>query len=120
MGNDPFTIRIFVPDGDLEGVRLIDRMNWTGLGVVVPREKWLATKHRSEFSRTGVYILSGQTEDNELPTIYVGEPAKPIGPIPYADAPSGSMQGPRYTSFAKLLTAKKVTDLSQGAMTTPA
>jgi len=23
------------------------------------------------------------------------EPAKPIGPIPFADAPSGSMQGPR-------------------------
>lgn len=73
MANDPFTIRIFVPDGDPEGVRLIDRMNWTGLGVVVPREKWLATKQRSEFSRTGVYILSGQTEGNELPTIYVGE-----------------------------------------------
>ena len=28
----PFTIRIFVPDGDPEGFRLIDRMNWTGLG----------------------------------------------------------------------------------------
>jgi hypothetical protein len=27
---DPFTIQIFVPDGDPEGVRLIDRMNWTG------------------------------------------------------------------------------------------
>ena len=30
------------------------------------------------------------------------EPAKPIGPIPFADAPQGSMQGPRYTSLAKL------------------
>jgi len=28
---DPYTIRIFVPDGDPEGVRIIDRMNWTGL-----------------------------------------------------------------------------------------
>ena len=35
---EPFTIRIFVPDGDPEGVRLIDRMNWTGLGVVFRRE----------------------------------------------------------------------------------
>lgn len=26
MANDPFTIRIFVPDGDPKGVRLIDRM----------------------------------------------------------------------------------------------
>lgn len=73
MANDPFTIRIFVPDGDPEGVRLIDRMNWTGLGIVVPREQWLSTKQRAEFSRTGVYILTGQIEGNELPTIYVGE-----------------------------------------------
>ena len=27
---DPFTIRIFIPVGDPEGVRIIDRMNWTG------------------------------------------------------------------------------------------
>lgn len=39
------------------------------------------------------------------------EKAKPIGPIPFGDAPQGAMQGPRYTSFAKLQTAKKLTDL---------
>lgn len=39
------------------------------------------------------------------------EPAKPIGPIPFADAPQGSMQGPRYTSFKKLQTAKRLMDL---------
>jgi hypothetical protein len=27
-----YTIRIFVADGDPEGVRVIDRMNWTGTG----------------------------------------------------------------------------------------
>ena len=37
---DAFTLRIFVPDGDPEGVRFIDRMNWTGLGIVFPRSKW--------------------------------------------------------------------------------
>ena len=53
---DPFTsIRIFVPDGDPEGVRLIDRMNWTGLSLVFPREKWPETRNRPEFARTGVY-----------------------------------------------------------------
>ena len=35
---EPFNIRIFVPDGDPGGTRLIDRMNWTGLGVVFRRE----------------------------------------------------------------------------------
>jgi hypothetical protein len=39
------------------------------------------------------------------------EGAKPIGPIPFANAPQGSMQGPRYTTFEKLLNAKKLTDL---------
>ncbi len=74
MPSGPFTIRVFVPDGDPEGVRLIDRMNWTGHGIVFPREKWLTTKQRPEFSRTGVYILSGYGEGEEnLPTIYIGE-----------------------------------------------
>ena len=59
MTNNPFTIRIFVPDGDPEGVRIIDRMNWTGHGIIFPREKWLSTRQRSEFLRTGLYILSG-------------------------------------------------------------
>jgi len=74
MAKNPFTIRIFVPDGDPEGVRVIDRMNWTGLGIIFPREKWLSTKQRPEFSRTGVYILSGyEKPEDELPTIYIGE-----------------------------------------------
>jgi hypothetical protein len=32
-------------------------MNWTGLGIAFPREDWPKIKQRSEFSRTGVYIL---------------------------------------------------------------
>ena len=71
---DAFTLRMFVPDGDPEGVRLIDRMNWTGLGVVFPRSKWPEVKNRKEFGRTGVYILTGYSEGNdELPTVYVGQ-----------------------------------------------
>lgn len=70
---DPFTIRIFVPDGDPEGVRVIDRMNWTGVGVVFPRAKWAETRHRSEFVKTGVYILVGYEEDDDLPTLYIGQ-----------------------------------------------
>jgi len=74
MAKNSFTIRIFVPDGDPEGVRVIDRMNWTGLGIIFPREKWPTTKQRPEFSRTGLYVLSGyEKEEDELPTIYIGE-----------------------------------------------
>jgi hypothetical protein len=70
---DPFTIRIFVPDGDPEGLRIIDRMNWTGLGIVFPREIWLKIKHRSDFSKSGVYVLVGYITDDDQPTIYVGQ-----------------------------------------------
>ncbi len=76
MAADPFTIRVFVPDGDPEGVRIIDRMNWTGLGIAFPRTKWLDIKHRADFAKTGVYILvgyKGEGGDDDLPTIYVGQ-----------------------------------------------
>jgi len=43
--------------------------------------------------------------------VVFSEPAKQIGPIPYGDATSGAMQGPRYTNIEKLKAAKKLTDL---------
>jgi hypothetical protein len=70
---DPFTIRIFVPGGDPEGLRIIDRMNWTGLGIIFPREDWPKIKYRSDFSKPGVYILVGYVTDDDLPTLYVGQ-----------------------------------------------
>ncbi len=74
MIGDPYTIRIFVPDGDPEGLRIIDRMNWTGLGIVFPREDWAKIKHRQDFSKPGVYILIGYvSEDDDLPTLYIGQ-----------------------------------------------
>ncbi|MBV9677685.1 MAG: GIY-YIG nuclease family protein, partial [Acidobacteriaceae bacterium] len=73
MNADPYTIRIFVPNGDPQGVRIIDRMNWTGQGIVFPREKWPETKNRAAFNDAGVYILVGLTSDDDLPTIYIGE-----------------------------------------------
>ena len=77
MDSDPFTIRIFVVDGDPEGIRLVDRMNWTGVGVVFPRDRWTSARTRPELSRTGVYILAGYEEgdgeEEDLPTLYIGE-----------------------------------------------
>lgn len=69
-----YTIRIFVPEGDPEGLRVITQMNWTGVGVVFPRAFWTAVRSRPEFERTGVYILVGYGEaDDDLPRVYVGE-----------------------------------------------
>jgi len=71
---DSYTIKILVLNGDPEGVRIIDRMNWTGQGIVFPREDWLSLKNRESLTRPGVYILVGYSSDqDELLTIYVGE-----------------------------------------------
>jgi hypothetical protein len=71
---EPYTIRIFVPDGDPEGLRIIDRMNWTGLGIVFPRESWSKIRQRLDFGKPGVYILVGYvSEEDDLPTLYIGQ-----------------------------------------------
>lgn len=71
---NPFTIRIFVPDGDPDGLRIIDRQSSPSRFFVFPRNKWDQIKQRTELSGAGVYILVGYTEsDDELPTVYVGQ-----------------------------------------------
>lgn len=49
-------------------------------------------------------------EEGKYQLIFSGPPIE-IAPIPFADAPSGLMQGSRYTTLGKLLRAKKLTDL---------
>jgi hypothetical protein len=70
----PTASRIFVPDGDPEGVRIIDRMASTGLAITFPRVQWSNIRTRPEFERAGIYVLSGYaTEDADLPTLYIGQ-----------------------------------------------
>jgi hypothetical protein len=71
---DPYTIRIFVPDGDPESIRIIDRMNWTGVGIAFPRSKWPEVNRRDDIQRAGVYILVGyEDEESNIPTLYIGQ-----------------------------------------------
>lgn len=72
--SNPFTIRIFVPEGDPEGVRIIDRLSSTGIFYAFPRTKWESIKNRAEMDYAGVYFLSGyENPEDELPTVYVGQ-----------------------------------------------
>lgn len=77
--NRPYSIRIFLPGGDPDGLRTIEKSNWSGAGIVIPRPLMEAAKARRELGRTGVYVLLGPPEDSGLPRIYVGEgdPIKP-------------------------------------------
>jgi hypothetical protein len=74
-----FSLRIFVPGEELEGVRLIEKSNWNGRGLVCPRAVFVRAKSRTEFGKTGVYVLSGPGTEGNLPRIYIGE-GDPTGP----------------------------------------
>ena len=39
----PFSITIFVPDGDPDSLRFVEKSNWTGIGVVFNRTNYLNT-----------------------------------------------------------------------------
>ncbi len=71
--SNPYTIRLFVPDGDPTTFKIIDKMNWTGIGLEISREAWSKHKNRSEFEQAGIYILFGYQEGDDLPTLYIGQ-----------------------------------------------
>lgn len=74
--SEPFTLRVFVPSGNPEGARIVDRMNWTGRGYFVSRDHWPEIRSRPELEAGGIYILIGYEIDElgvELPVAYVGQ-----------------------------------------------
>lgn len=77
--NKPYSIKIFLPGGDPDGLRTIEKSNWSGAGIIIPRSLMAEVRQRRELSRTGVYVLVGPPEDAGLPRIYVGE-GDPIRP----------------------------------------
>ncbi|KAB2930079.1 MAG: GIY-YIG nuclease family protein [Leptonema illini] len=68
-----FSVRIFIPSGEPEALRIVEKSNWTGQGLVFPRAQFAEARQRPELKRTGVYILWGPSESGQLPRLYVGE-----------------------------------------------
>lgn len=67
-----FSVRIFLPTGEPEGLRIIEKSNWSGQGLVFPRAQYAEARRRDELKRTGVYVLWGPGESGR-PRVYVGE-----------------------------------------------
>ncbi|MDW5375844.1 GIY-YIG nuclease family protein [Halomonas sp. HP20-15] len=68
----PTSIRIFLADGTPEGLRIVEKSNWTGRAVVANRSQLEGALKRSEMAQPGVYVLTGQTDDGAA-KLYVGE-----------------------------------------------
>src|SRR5690606_8232083 len=78
-GQRGFSVRVFLPDGDPAGVKVIEKSNWTGMGLVIPRSLFASARTRTELDRAGVYFLVGESERGLLPKVYVGE-GDPVRP----------------------------------------
>mgnify|MGYP003385955832 CR=1 FL=1 len=79
LSSTPFSLRIFVADGDPDGLRIVDKSNWIGKALVFPRALLPQVKARPELAQTGVYLLLGPRPDGEGDMLYVGE-GDPIRP----------------------------------------
>lgn len=71
----PSTIRLFLAEGEPEGLWVVEKSNWTGVGLVLPRSAYKRVRGgREELSRAGIYVLAGPSEQNPgTDRIYVGE-----------------------------------------------
>lgn len=79
MGVRGFKLTIFLADGTPDGLRTIEKSNWTGRGIVCPRSAFPRARQRDDFGKAGVYVLVGPVGLGGLPQIYVGE-GDPVRP----------------------------------------
>jgi hypothetical protein len=69
----PTSIRIFLAEGRPDGIRVVEKSNWTGVALVSSRADIAVALHRAEFGGPGVYVLTGPSDDGTSPVLYIGE-----------------------------------------------
>lgn len=71
MDNRSFLIKMHMVDGSPNGVKIIEKSNWNGVGIFIPRPLFVNNKNRKELKKPGVYLLLGDLDF--VPKIYIGE-----------------------------------------------
>lgn len=67
-------MQIFLPNGSTDGIWVVQKSNWTGVGLVIPRNHFAEGRLRDELSGPGVYVLVGAAEGESFDQrIYIGE-----------------------------------------------
>lgn len=68
------TLSLFLADGTAEGLKIIEKSNWNGCGLVCPRVLFPQHKTREELTKPGVYLLVGKSDDEGVGRrLYIGE-----------------------------------------------
>lgn len=67
------SIRIYLADGTVSGIRHGEIVNWTGQAISCPRTRFGEFKEWAEARRPGVYFLFGVDDDLGREVAYIGE-----------------------------------------------
>ena len=68
------SVEIFLPAGSTDGVWKVQKSNWTGVGLVIPRSHYSDGRQRTELDGPGVYVLQGPSESEVFEhRVYIGE-----------------------------------------------
>ena len=68
------TIKIFLVDGEPDGLKTVELSNWVGQAIVIPRNKLKEIKSRPDCNKPAVYFLVGKEKEDELVSrAYIGE-----------------------------------------------
>lgn len=67
------TIKLFLPTGDPQGLKVAELSNWNGKALAAPRSELKELLARDEMDQPGVYCLTGKDDATSRPVAYIGE-----------------------------------------------
>jgi len=73
MSNEPISIKLFLPKGSSDRLRVAELSNWSGKAVACSREELSELCSRDEARQPGVYFLVGNEPETGEPMVYIGE-----------------------------------------------
>lgn len=66
-------LQMLVPEGNPNGMKIIELAGWSGKCFIVPRQSLKELKDRSEINQPGLYLLFGVDEGSTDDLVYIGE-----------------------------------------------
>lgn len=67
------TIKLFLPTGDPQGLKIAELSNWNGKALAAPRSELKELLAREEMKQSGIYCLTGTDDETNRPAAYIGE-----------------------------------------------
>lgn len=67
------SIRVYLPDSTVSGIRYAELVNWTGHAIACPRKRLVDLQSWQEASKPGIYFLFESRFGDSKPIAYIGE-----------------------------------------------